>query len=130
MHQVATVAKYLSWMQKIFLSWLCMGLAIGFLAGAGATPPDLLMIPIGLTIMVTGILILVCTYRCASGTGRSGVLWLLGVIVFKLIALIILSFLTRKWLSKQGVKVHSLGLGYTLPAEDPIVEDSLGFSRV
>ena len=130
MQKVADVAKYLSWMQRIFLTWLIMGFSIAGMAGAGVAP-DLIMIPIGLVALASSVMMLVCTYRCASGSGRSGVLWLLGVIFFKLIALIILSYLTRKWLKQQGVMVHSLGLGYSLPEELPVETgaENLGFSR-
>jgi hypothetical protein len=120
-------------MQQVFLLWLGLGLGLGLIFtylpyGTQALHP--LMGWVGAVFWaVTSLVMLMCTYRCAQGSGRSGVFWVLGVLMFKLVPLIALSYLTRQWLISQGVKVHSLGLSYTLPDEGPFEEDSIGISR-
>lgn len=126
--QVASVARALSQLQRIFFSFLIVGgLTVALLANHIPGAP-LVMGGAGIWAVIGSLWILVCTYKCANGTGRTGILWLILVIVFKLFALIALSWLTRNWLTRQGVKVKHFGLGYELPAEE-VIEDSVGFSR-
>lgn len=126
--RLARVAGALAWMQRLFLGWIVGGFFIGLVASTAGAPPELMLIPL-LFFAVSFVAMLAFTYRCASGSGRSGLGWLLAVLVFKVIPLIILCYLTRKWLIARGVKVHSLGLGYTLPEEEPLSNDDVGFSR-
>ncbi|MBN9417311.1 MAG: hypothetical protein J0I12_17830 [Candidatus Eremiobacteraeota bacterium] len=126
--QVASVARALAQLQRIFLSFFLVG---GLTAGMMVNRvPGGELVLCGATIwaIIGSLWMLVCTYKCASGTGRIGLLWLVLVLVFKLFALIALSWLTRNWLTRKGVKVKNFGLGYELPAEEPI-DDSTGFSR-
>ena len=126
--QVASVARALSQLQGVFLSFLLLGgLTIASLFYHIPGSP-LLLGAAGIWAVIGSLWILVCTYKCASGIGRFGILWLGLVIAFKLFALIALSWLTRNWLARKGVKVTYFGLGYELPAEEPI-DDSTGFSR-
>ena len=126
--QVESVARALSQLQKIFFSFFVVGgLTVAMMANHVPAGEVTLC---GATIwaVIGSLWMLVCTYKCASGTGRTGVLWVVLVIVFKLFALIAISWLTRNWLARKGVKVTYFGLGYELPAEEP-VDDSTGFSR-
>jgi len=129
LEQLQSVARYLSWMQKIFLGFLLLMLCfVGIVATDVRLPEFLIFIPAmgGLAGML---MLLICTYRCAKGSDRSGALWLLIVLIFKWIGLIVLSYLTRKWLVSHGVKVKNLGLSYELP-DAPLQElESPGFSR-
>lgn len=126
--ELAYVARALSQLQKLFLFFLFAGFAIGALISNNVTAPGYLVGAFGLCALVGSLWMLVCVYKCASGSGRSGVLWLVIVFFLKLLGLIALCWVTRKWLTARGVKVRNLGMSFELPSEE-LVEDSTGFSR-
>lgn len=125
--RLARVAQALRWMQAIFLSSIFLGfgiVAFGIQGSAGSAWPILLLT----FALVGGVICLVNVYRAASGAGRSGLLWLLLVLFFKMIPMIILCFLTRRWLQKHNVKVTNLGFSYELPASLDDEGDAIGFT--
>lgn len=126
--QLAYVANALSRLQKLFLFFLLSGAALAAVVINGGFDPGILLMGYGLAALVGMVWMLVCTYRCASGTGRSGILWLLIVFFFKLFGLIAICWVTRRWLTAKGVKVSNLGMSFELPAEE-VLEDTVGFSR-
>lgn len=114
--QLEKVAKSLVSMQTIFLGLLVLGFGAGFVMAAAQMDEDAVMGLLGLICIVPLIYFYVMVYRCADGTGRSGVLWVLICIFFRgLIPMIILSYLTRKWLEARGVRLKMLGLSYEMP---------------
>lgn len=127
-HQLASVARALSQLQKLFLFFLLSGFVVAATIINDGPAPELLLGAFGLCAMVGSVWMLVCVYRCASGTGRSGILWLLIVLFFKLFGLIALCWVTRNWLAAKGVKVRNLGMSFELPSEE-LLDDSTGFSR-
>lgn len=129
LEQIGSVARYLSWMQRIFLGILVLVGCMIVVTVNFVSPPGFLVLLGMLVGMAASLMLLVCTYRCASGSGRSGILWILVVLIFKWIGLIILSYLTRKWLVSQGVKVKNFGLSFELPEEPVQALESPGFSR-
>ncbi|MBX3172305.1 MAG: hypothetical protein KF760_33180 [Candidatus Eremiobacteraeota bacterium] len=126
--QLAYVANALSQLQKLFLFFLLSGVLIAAVAFNGGFDPAPLLGIYGLAALVGMVWMLVCTYRCASGTGRSGILWLFIVFLFKLFGLIAICWVTRRWLTAKGVKVSNLGMSFELPGEE-VLEDTVGFSR-
>lgn len=113
---VEHVAKSLVWMQTIFLGLILLGFGAGFLMIASNVDEEAVFGLIGLACIIPMIFFYVMVYRCAAGIGRSGVLWVLFCILFRgLIPMIILSYLTRKWVEERGVRLKMLGLGYDMP---------------
>lgn len=127
-HQLASVARALSQLQKLFLFFLLSGFVVAATLFNDGPAPELLLGAFGLCAIVGSLWMLVCVYKCASGTGRSGILWLLIVFFFKIFGLIALCWVTRNWLTAKGVKVRNLGMSFELPSEE-ILDDSTGFSR-
>lgn len=126
--KLAYVANALSQLQKLFLFFLLSGLLLGAVVINSGFDLTALLGVYGLVALVGMLWMLVCTYRCASGSGRSGLLWLLIVFFFKLFGLIAICWVTRRWLTAKGVKVTNLGMSFELPAEE-VIEDTVGFSR-
>lgn len=127
-HQLASVARALSQLQKLFLFFLLSGFVVAATMFNDGPAPELLLGAFGLCAIVGSVWMLVCVYKCASGTGRSGILWLLIVFFFKIFGLIALCWVTRNWLTAKGVKVRNLGMSFELPSEE-LLDDSTGFSR-
>ncbi len=127
--QLAYVASALAQLQKLFLFFMVSGFAlVTLLVNSQVSGMEYLLGGFGIVALVGSVWMLVCTYRCASGTGRSGILWVIIVVIFKILGLIALCWLTRNWLTSKGVKVRNLGMSFELPAEE-LLDDSTGFSR-
>ena len=127
--QLAYVATALSQLQKLFLFFIVSGFALAALfINCQPAGMEFVLGGFGIAALVGSLWMLVCTYRCASGTGRSGILWVIIVFVFKILGLIALCWVTRNWLTSRGVKVRNLGMSFELPSEE-LTEDSPGFSR-
>lgn len=127
--QLAYVATALSQLQKTFLFLMLAGFALAAVfVSAQPTGMEFVLGGYGIAALIGSLWMLVCTYRCASGTGRSGILWVLIVFFLKLLGLIALCWVTRNWLTSRGVKVRNLGMSFELPSEE-LTEDSTGFSR-
>ena len=126
--QLASVARALSQLQKLFLFFLLSGFVVAATLFNDGPAPEFLLGAFGLCAIVGSVWMLVCVYKCASGTGRSGILWLVIVFFFKIFGLIALCWVTRNWLTAKGVKVRNLGMSFELPSEE-ILDDSTGFSR-
>jgi len=127
--QLAYVASALSQLQKLFLFLMVSGFVMmAVIFNIQNSEMVYLLGGFGLVAVVVSLWMLMCTYRCASGTGRSGLLWVIIVVFFKILGLIALCWLTRNWLTSKGVKVRNLGMSFELPPEE-LVDDSTGFSR-
>ena len=126
--QLASVARALSQLQKLFLFFLLSGFVVAATLFNDGPAPEFLLGAFGLCAIVGSVWMLVCVYKCASGTGRSGILWLVIVFFFKIFGLIALCWVTRNWLTAKGAKVRNLGMSFELPSEE-ILDDSTGFSR-
>ncbi len=127
--QLAYVASALAQLQRLFLFFMVSGSALAvLLVNCQVSGMEYLLGGFTIVALVGIVWMLVCTYRCASGTGRSGILWVIIVVFFKILGLIALCWLTRNWLTSKGVKVRNLGMSFKLPAED-LIDDSTGFSR-
>ena len=116
-NQMIRVGDSLAHMQLIYAFFLVSGLALTPFLGPYASPN--LKAGIGMVYLAPWLYFQMCVYRCASGTGRSGLGWVLLCLLGQLLALMWLASTTRNWLEAQGARVHMFGFGYDLPAGLP-----------
>lgn len=123
-------AQNLASMQKMTLAVISYAVLSSFMRSAlnASMIETLLYLSISFYI-VFGALLLVSIYRCAKGSGRSGILWIFIVMIFKWVGLAYLVYLTRKWLQAYGVNLRNLGMSFELPYDVDKAPDTPGFTR-